>query len=299
MTGAFRLGVFIVATLAILIAGVFLIGNQRFLFQRTYRLQADFPNVSGLNNGADVRVGGIHLGTVKQIRLPDASNGEMTVVMDMASSTKDLIRKDSVAKIKTEGLLGNKFVEVSFGSDKAPKVVDGDTIKGETPEDFAGAAIAAITQTKAAAAAFKDDADALKHNFFLRGFFKRRGYEDASELKKNAIASLPSQRSRKMFAYDSKSLFDKPDSAELKNGNVLDEAGQFLEDHEFRLAVVAVSNGTGDTNKDRILTQARAKVVRGYLTQNFKFDDTRLKIIGLGKSTQAGDSGKAEILIYD
>jgi outer membrane protein OmpA-like peptidoglycan-associated protein len=47
------------------------------------------------------------------------------------------------------------------------------------------------------------------------------------------------------------------------------------------------------------LTQARAKVVRGYLTQNYKFDDTRLKIIGLGKSTQAGDSGKAEILIYD
>jgi outer membrane protein OmpA-like peptidoglycan-associated protein len=46
------------------------------------------------------------------------------------------------------------------------------------------------------------------------------------------------------------------------------------------------------------LTQARANVVRDYLVQHFKFDDTRMKIIGLGKSAKAGETSKAEVLIY-
>ncbi len=94
MSRAFRLGIFIVATLLILAAGVFLIGEKRFLFRRTYRLEAEFQNVAGLNNGADVRVGGIHLGTVKYISLPGGPSGKLRVVMDMASSTKNIIRQD-------------------------------------------------------------------------------------------------------------------------------------------------------------------------------------------------------------
>jgi hypothetical protein len=52
----------------------------------------------------------------------------------------------------------------------------------------------------------------------------------------------------------------------------------------------------GDTDKDRVLTQARAKVVRDYVVQHFKVDDTRVKIIGLGKSPKAGETSKIEIL---
>ena len=79
MSRAFRLGLFIVATLLILAAGVFLIGEKRFLFRRTYRLKAEFQNVVGLNNGADVRVGGIHLGTVKYISLPNGPSGAYSI----------------------------------------------------------------------------------------------------------------------------------------------------------------------------------------------------------------------------
>ncbi len=298
MSRAFRLGVFIVATLLILAAGVFLIGEKRFLFRRTYRLKAEFQDVVGLNNGADVRVGGIHLGTVKYISLPNGPSGKLTVVMDMASSTENIIRQNSVATIKTEGLLGDKYVEISFGSEKAPAIESGDTIKGETPVDFSDAALAAMNQTKTAAAAFAEDADALKQNFLLRGFFKQRGYEDPSELKKNKISQLPMQPSNKEFVYDAKDIFDKFDNAKLKNEKAFDEAGKFLEQNKFRLAVVAASAEIGDTDKDRVLTQARANVVRDYLVQHFKFDDTRMKIIGLGKSPKAGETSKAEVLIY-
>jgi hypothetical protein len=298
MSRAFRLGLFIVATLLILAAGVFLIGEKRFLFRRTYRLKAEFQNVVGLNNGADVRVGGIHLGTVKYISLPNGPSGKLTVVMDMATSTENIIRQNSVATIKTEGLLGDKYVEISFGSEKAPAIESGDTIKGETPVDFSDAALAAMNQTKTAAAAFAEDADALKQNFLLRGFFKQRGYEDPSELKKNKISQLPLQPSNKEFVYDAKDIFDKSDNAKLKNAKAFDEAGKFLEQNKFRLAVVDASAEIGDTDKDRVLTQARANVVRDYPVQHFKFDDTRMKIIGLGKTPKAGETSKAEVLIY-
>ena len=119
------------------------------------------------------------------------------------------------------------------------------------------------------------------------------------EWLKNKIARLPSQPTHKEFVYDAKDIFDKSANAKLKNKKALDEAGKLLEQNEFHLAVVATSATVGDTAKDRVLTEARAKVVRDYLVEHYKFDDTRLKIIGLGKSSKAGETGKVEILVYD
>lgn len=80
---------------------------------------------------------------------------------------------------------------------------------------------------------------------------------------------------------------------------VLNEAGKFLEENKFGLAVVAASGEmTGDSDKDRVLTQARAIVVRDYLTDNFRLDATQIKTIGLGKTKAPGDSSKVQILIY-
>jgi phospholipid/cholesterol/gamma-HCH transport system substrate-binding protein len=352
MNRAYRLGAFIFGTLLILAIGVFQIGNEDLLFSSTYRLKAAFPNVGGLDNGAEVRVGGIHKGTVRQIQLPTRPGEKMTVVMDVEKSTRDIIKKDSVASIHTEGLLGSKFVEISFGSADAPKVEDGDTVGGEPPLDFSeliekadqildstketmnnasattdnlkavsskinqgkgtvGALIndkqiyeqldAAAAQAKAGATAFQEDMEALKHNFFLRGFFNKRGYNDSSELTKHEIAYLPEGLYIKKFVYDPKQTFRKPDSAKLKNEKALNEAGRFLEQNKFGLAVVAASSGAkGDADKNLVLTEARAKAVRDYLVKNFKMDDTRLMTMGLGKKgpADAGDDGAVEIMIY-
>src|SRR5262249_24682293 len=101
MFTAFRVGVLIFLALVILSIGVFLIGNQSLLFSSTYILKCNFQNVMGLNNGAEVRIGGIHEGTVKQIQLPAQPGGQMTVVMDLRNPTRSVIKKDSVASIKT------------------------------------------------------------------------------------------------------------------------------------------------------------------------------------------------------
>ena len=70
MSRVARLGVFIVGALAILAAGVFIIGSKEYLFRSTYQLKAQFDNVAGLTDGADVQVGGVHSGTVHSITLP-------------------------------------------------------------------------------------------------------------------------------------------------------------------------------------------------------------------------------------
>jgi len=267
----------------------------------------------------------------------------VTVVMDLESATHRVVKKDSVASIKSEGLLGDKYVEVSFGSADAGDVKSNDTIGSQPPLeisdlfkktdqilDTAKGAVANISQATgslasignkvdegkgtigalindkktyqevtAGATAFDENMEALKHNFFLRGFYKKRGYEDSEDLKKYEIGRLPMTPPTKMFVYEGTRLFDKPDTAKLKNQKTLNEVGQFLADNKFGLAVVAVSGGlTGDTDKERTLTEARGLGVREYLTKNFHFDDMRLKTIGLGKALEADESDKVEIAVY-
>ena len=128
-----RLGAFIVATLAVLAAGVFIIGSQENLFRATYQLKAQFDNVAGLAVGADVQVGGVHSGNVRRITLPHKPGDKVIVVMDLDRSTKEIIKSDSVASIETEGVLGDQFVAISFGSAGQAEVEDGETIQSVPP----------------------------------------------------------------------------------------------------------------------------------------------------------------------
>jgi phospholipid/cholesterol/gamma-HCH transport system substrate-binding protein len=360
MSRAARLGAFIVATLAILATGVFIIGSKQYLFSSTYQLKAQFDNVEGLDAGGDVRVGGVHTGTVRNIVLPHKPGEKVTVVMDLNKSTHEIVKQDSVVTIETEGLLGNQYLAISFGSQGTADVRDGDTIASQAPLEMsdllkkasglldgsqqaienatkatanldsisakidrgqgtAGALVNdkqlysnlekttsamhdTMTQAEAGATDFQENMEALKHNFFLRGYFKNRGYEDSAELAKNEIERLPPGPPAKTFTYSAKQLFDKQDSAKLKNQKSLNDGGQFLANNQFGLAVVVASAGmAGDSQKDSVLTEARAMVVREYLVENFGFDDSELKTLGMGKQTNAnsdGGWGAVQIFIY-
>ena len=137
MTRMACLGLFIVSSLVILFAGVFVIGDQRRMFTRTYHLKAEFASVSGLLTGAEVRVGGMRKGTIEDIRLPANPAGKVLVTMSLENPTASLVKGDSVAAIETEGLLGSKFLAISFGSPGASPVRDGDLIASAPPLDMA------------------------------------------------------------------------------------------------------------------------------------------------------------------
>ena len=106
MSRAARLGIFIIATLLILAAGIFVIGSKQYLFSDTYRLKAQFATVVGLDAGAEVRIAGVHTGTVREIDLPSKPTDKVTVLMDLQESTHSIVKQDSVATIETEGLSG-------------------------------------------------------------------------------------------------------------------------------------------------------------------------------------------------
>jgi hypothetical protein len=159
-----------------------------------------------------------------------------------------------------------------------------------------------MVQAQTGVTDFQENMEALKHNFFLSGYFKKRGYEDSASLAANHIASLPQASPLKSFTFTAKQLFDSRDSAKLKNQKSLKDGGNYLAQNQFGFAVVVVSNGMeGDTQKDLVLTEARAMVVREYLVENFGFDDSQLKTLGMGKqagATMDADWGSIQILIF-
>jgi phospholipid/cholesterol/gamma-HCH transport system substrate-binding protein len=355
-----RLGAFIFVTLALLAAGVFEIGSKEYLFRSTYQLKAQFDNVAGLAEGADVQVGGVHSGMVRSIELPHKPGDKVTVVMDLNHSTHEIIKQDSVASIETEGVLGNQFVAISFGSAGQAEVKDGETLESAPPLvlsdlfkktsgildssqkaiDNATLATAHLNsvsakidsgqgtvgelvndkqlytnmeqttvtlhdtmlQAQTGVTDFQENMEALKHNFLLSGYFKKRGYEDSGDLVANRIAALPPGTPLKVFTYTTRELFETRDSAKIKSQKSLNAGGDFLAQNQFGVAVVVVSTGMdGDTQKDLVLTEARAMVIREYLVENFGFDDSQLKTLGMGKQTgasQDADWGSIQILIY-
>jgi phospholipid/cholesterol/gamma-HCH transport system substrate-binding protein len=355
-----RLGAFIVATMAVLAIGVFIIGSKQYLFSSTYPLKAQFDNVVGLSEGADVQVGGVHSGTVHSIELPHKPGEKVTVLMDLNKSTREIIKHDSIASIETEGVLGNQFMAISFGSSGQPDVKDGELIQSLPPLqvsdllkktsgilDSSQAAInnttlatahlnsvsakidagqgtvgtlindktlynnlqqstvtmqATMVQAQAGVTDFQENMEALKHNFFLSGYFKKRGYEDSGDLAANRIGGLPAAAPLKTFTFTAKQLFDARDSAKLKDQKALKAGGEFLAKNSFGVAVVVVSSSMeGDTQKDLVLSEARAMVVREYLVENFGFDDSQLKTLGTGKQAGAvsdADWGSIQIVIY-
>lgn len=166
----------------------------------------------------------------------------------------------------------------------------------------ASTANSAVASAQVGLKDFQDNMEALKHNFLLSGYFKKRGYEDSSELGKDEIESAPSVATTKEFTYQAKDLFDKRDSAKLKGQKNLNDSGQFLAGNDFGLAVIEVSTGaSGSSDADMTLAQARALVVRDYIVQHFGFDDTHLKTLSLGKQSaeqSKDDWGLIKILVY-
>jgi hypothetical protein len=161
---------------------------------------------------------------------------------------------------------------------------------------------ATMLQAQTGVTDFQENMEALKHNFLLSGYFKKRGYEDSADLGANAIGGLPQGTPVKVFSYKVKQLFDGRDSAKLRNQRSLNAVGEFLAQNQFGVAVITASSGMeGDAQKDTVLTEARAMIVRAYLADNFGFDNSLLKTLGLGKeadSTLDADWGSIQILIF-
>ncbi len=128
-----RIGLFVLVSLGVLIGLSYLLGAQARYFELKYELVAEFTEVGGLTQGATVRLAGVQIGRVTGVSLPEAPGGKVRVSLSVARRFSDRIRKDSIARIETQGLLGDKIVEISLGTPAAPPLKPGESIATRDP----------------------------------------------------------------------------------------------------------------------------------------------------------------------
>jgi phospholipid/cholesterol/gamma-HCH transport system substrate-binding protein len=220
-----KLGLFIVVGLVLLVFGLFFIGKQKNLFVSVFPIKAVFNNVSGLKVGNNVRFGGIGVGTVDGIQL--LNDTSVQVNMNIKSEVRRFIKQDASASIGSDGLVGDRVVLISPGSMNREPVKDNEILVSrapvETEQIMAGlktsadnAAIitqqlaeiankvnhghgiiarllgdtsmgnnlhATMVNLKKGSAGLNENMEAAKHNFLLKGYFKKKKKEEDKKKK--------------------------------------------------------------------------------------------------------------------
>jgi len=120
-------GIFVLIGLAILVAGIFIMGGLQKRFVKSIQVQAVFDDVEGLQVGNNIQFSGVKIGTVKSIRFFEESQVQIT--MNIEESARSYIHKDAKARISSESLIGNRIIVIEGGSPRMPSIEDGDRIQ--------------------------------------------------------------------------------------------------------------------------------------------------------------------------
>ncbi|HKQ70570.1 MAG TPA: MlaD family protein [Polyangiaceae bacterium] len=132
-----RVGAFVLAGLVVAGVVIFLIGNEKRLFDAKLTYHTSFSDVQGLKTGAPVRLGGIDIGTVSRIaHAENPSDNRLYVDLHVAKHEAVRVHQDTKAKISNKGLLGDKMIELEGGSPSSPQVPPDGSIGGVDPTDF-------------------------------------------------------------------------------------------------------------------------------------------------------------------
>lgn len=126
-----RLGLFILIGVVILVIAIFFIGKQKNLFSPVFKVSANFYNISGLQVGNNVRFSGINVGIIDKIMIINDS----TVQVDMLlrKDVQQFIKADSQAGIGSSGIIGDRILTITQGSNEAPMAIDGQYLESKEP----------------------------------------------------------------------------------------------------------------------------------------------------------------------
>lgn len=122
-------GIFIFLGLAIFIWTVLTLGSQKKTFADSIDVKSVFANVNGLQKGNNIWFSGVKVGTIHKVGL--IGNGKVEVDMSIDKQAIPYIRKNAKAKISTDGLIGNKIIEIYGGTTNAPPLENGDILNNE------------------------------------------------------------------------------------------------------------------------------------------------------------------------
>lgn len=122
-----RLGFLVILGALIFTMTAYLIGQKQDMFRQTFVISVVFNNVNGLQPGNNVRFSGINVGTVLSVEIK--SDSVIEVMMRVRESVRPFIKKDAVASIGSDGLMGNMLVNISPGSATVPPVENKDRLR--------------------------------------------------------------------------------------------------------------------------------------------------------------------------
>jgi len=117
-----RLGIFVIAGLAFLITVLYMVGAKRSLFGSTVKISAEFYNVNGLMSGNNVRFSGVNVGTIESVEI--SSDSSVRAIMIINKSACQFIKKNAFAAIGTDGLIGNKIININANVNSVAKPIE-------------------------------------------------------------------------------------------------------------------------------------------------------------------------------
>lgn len=131
-----KVGIFVFVAIAALGALVLTVSSQQEMFSRYYTLYCEFEQVAGLKNGAAVRLSGLDVGIVDGIEFPEEPGKKLLRVrLQIRTEARNRIREDSKASIASQGVLGDKYIAISLGTQGEP-VAKNSLLPSEQPRDY-------------------------------------------------------------------------------------------------------------------------------------------------------------------
>jgi phospholipid/cholesterol/gamma-HCH transport system substrate-binding protein len=121
-----RLGIFVSLGITVFILGIYFIGERQQLFRKSFRISGVFKDVAGLQAGGNVRFSGINVGTVEDISIISDSSVKVDILIN--ESTRKFIKKDAVASIGSDGLMGNKILIINPGAGGKGEIDNNDIV---------------------------------------------------------------------------------------------------------------------------------------------------------------------------
>jgi phospholipid/cholesterol/gamma-HCH transport system substrate-binding protein len=126
-----KLGVFVSMGVTVFIIGIYFIGKRQQLFGSTFHITAVFKDINGLKVGNNILFSGINVGIVDAIeQITDTS---VSVGMLVDENSRLFIKKNAMATVGSEGLMGNKVLIITHGTSDQKAIVDNDSIKTSQP----------------------------------------------------------------------------------------------------------------------------------------------------------------------
>lgn len=124
-----KLGLFVIIGLMVFILAIYFIGDKQKMFGKTTHLETVFNNVNGLQIGNNVRYSGVNVGTVRGIEMINDTNIKVDMIID--KNIFKHIKKDAVATIGSDGLVGSMIINIIPGKGLKPNVEPGDVIHSQ------------------------------------------------------------------------------------------------------------------------------------------------------------------------